>query len=483
MISYEFHLLFLNNYRKETSKRLPLRDAVQKRLPPDEAFESDLDIDIESEITQNVYKNPQSVFYQNAFAPQFPSPSFLKAPSIIFQKTLYNPFLRFQTVVGGYQQPEPYKSDNIYQQLLKSPSGRSLNYPHNPFLNSKNEGKFLERSDKNIFCYYESEATHRSEPLAFHPEDIDPFACTHLIYAFATIDPHSYELIPRDEEYDVVQGGYRAFTGLKHKNPDLKILLSVGGNQEDNTHRFSNLISSASKRRHFITSVINILKQYNFDGLDLHVQYPGAEEYGGRTTDKTNLELLLEELSEVFKPKLWLLTVAVPASRFRTEDGFNPSNLANVVDFVILEAYDFHKERDPVADHHSPLRPRPHDTDINIFYNTDYAVKYWLKKGFPRTKLILGVPFYGRSFTLQRINATDLGSPIIGPGKEGFYTHRSGMLAYFEICDKILNEGWSKYVDDSGSPYIVNGDQWIGYDDTTSLEQKVYFFFSLENAP
>lgn len=67
-------------------------------------------------------------------------------------------------------------------------------------------GKFLEGNDKKVVCYYESEASHRQEPLAFNPEDIDPFACTHLIYAFATIDPHSFELIPRDEDYDIIHG-------------------------------------------------------------------------------------------------------------------------------------------------------------------------------------------------------------------------------------------------------------------------------------
>lgn len=103
-------------------------------------------------------------------------------------------------------------------------------------------------------------------------------------------------------------------------------------------------------------------------------------------------------------------------------------------------------------------------------------MKYLLKKGFPSSKLILGVPFYGRSFTLQYSNSSDVGSSIMGPGKEGFYTHTSGMLAYFEICDKILNEGWTKHVDEAGSPYIVNGDQWVGFDDVDSLTKKVGTF-------
>lgn len=57
-----------------------------------------------------------------------------------------------------------------------------------------------------IACYVEEQAVYRKEPLAFSIQDLDPFACTHVLYAFATIDPHSYSIIPRDHEYDIVKG-------------------------------------------------------------------------------------------------------------------------------------------------------------------------------------------------------------------------------------------------------------------------------------
>lgn len=196
-----------------------MRDAVEKRLPPDEVFEPeiDIDIDIDSDIQQNIFDTPQvspgnKIFHQDTFIPQYPSPSFLKTQYVV-QKTVYNPFLRFQTFVGGF--PEPYRSDNFYQQLLTSPRARNLKLVENGikiisvvdlFYLTKFFLGYLQRNDKKVVCYYESEANHRREPLAFYPEDIDPFACTHLIYAFATIDPHTYELISRDEEYDVIQG-------------------------------------------------------------------------------------------------------------------------------------------------------------------------------------------------------------------------------------------------------------------------------------
>jgi chitinase len=95
-------------------------------------------------------------------------------------------------------------------------------------------------------------------------------------------------------------GGYLAVTALKQKNPNLKVLISIGGGREDGSHRFSTLITSAIRRRDFIRSVVTFLKQFNFDGVDLHWQYPAAEELGGRNTDREYFELLLEELSEVY---------------------------------------------------------------------------------------------------------------------------------------------------------------------------------------
>lgn len=85
----------------------------------------------------------------------------------------------------------------------------------------------------------------------------------------------------------------------------------------------------------------------------------------------------------------------------------------------------------------------------------------------------MGIPFFGRSFTLKYSNDSEIGAPVKGPGREGFYTRKPGFLAYFEICDMTVNEGWLRSEDSDGSPYIANGDQWVGYDDTESVKKKV----------
>ncbi|GIX71151.1 chitotriosidase-1 [Caerostris extrusa] len=55
-------------------------------------------------------------------------------------------------------------------------------------------------------------------------------------------------------------------------------------------------------------------------------------------------------------------------------------------------AYDFHGGWDPVTGHNSPMYARPNENDEQKTLNVDYAVKYWLNKGCPADKLILGCP-------------------------------------------------------------------------------------------
>jgi GH18 family chitinase len=63
-------------------------------------------------------------------------------------------------------------------------------------------------------------------PANFVPENVDPFLCTHVIYAFAYIDSASL-IIKTIEEND--EEMYRRINHLKYKNPKLKTMLGIGG--------------------------------------------------------------------------------------------------------------------------------------------------------------------------------------------------------------------------------------------------------------
>lgn len=69
-------------------------------------------------------------------------------------------------------------------------------------------------------------------------------------------------------------------------------------------------------------------------------------------------------------------------------------------------------------------------------------MNYLVGLGAEKSKLLLGIPLYGQSYRLATSSQSDLGDPTTGPGKPGEFTKQPGMLAYYEICEKIKRDGW-----------------------------------------
>lgn len=47
---------------------------------------------------------------------------------------------------------------------------------------------------------------------------------------------------------------------------------------------------------------------------------------------------------------------------------------------------------------------------------------------------MIGMPTYGRSFTLVDKEKFDIGAPASGGGVAGNFTNESGFLSYYEVC-------------------------------------------------
>lgn len=56
-----------------------------------------------------------------------------------------------------------------------------------------------------------------------------------------------------------------------------------------------------------------------------------------------------------------------------------------------------------------------------------------MKAGADPKKLVLGIPTYGRSYTLFNPDANELGAPADGPGEMGDATRENGYLAFYEV--------------------------------------------------
>ncbi|XP_016840266.1 mucin-5AC isoform X1 [Nasonia vitripennis] len=340
-----------------------------------------------------------------------------------------------------------------------------------------------DEGEKRVVCYYTNWSVYRPGTAKFSPQNINPYLCTHLIYAFGGFTKDN-TLKPFDKYQDIDKGGYAKFTGLKTYNKDLKTLLAIGGWNEASS-RFSPMVADPHKRRKFVKNVVKFLRQNHFDGLDLDWEYPAFRD-GGKPKDRENYASFVQELREEFekeasktgRPRL-LLTMAVPAGIEYIDKGYDIPKLDEYLDFINLLSYDYHSAYEPAVNHHAPLRPIEEDNEYNYDneLTIDYTINHLIKSGATPGKIVVGIPTYGRSYTLFNEDATDLGSPADGPGAEGDATREKGYLAYYEICKSVQKDDWivEKPNPKAMGPYAYKENQWVGYDDEDIVREKAKY--------
>ncbi|XP_055634730.1 endochitinase-like [Toxorhynchites rutilus septentrionalis] len=332
---------------------------------------------------------------------------------------------------------------------------------------------------RRLVCHYTTWSQGRAGDASYRIEDVPGELCTHLVYNFIGIDEDTFELTPIQREIDVIQNGYGRFIDLKKRFPHLRLSIAVGG-WAHGGEKFSKMAARRNRRQIFVASVVKFLERYGFDGLELAWLYPGNPERGGSVNDKDNYIYLVEELSRAFQKRGrgWELAIQGPADKSRLGVGYEIDALCDAVDFVHLLGYDMRGSWNNFADIHSPMADRPHDTGNFRGINIPEGVKQWTSKGCPPGKLVLGVPMFGRTFILANPQENALGSPTKSGGPAGRYTHESGYLSYFEICLKFKTPRakWRELWDDVGlCPYAYFGREWIGYENTRSVAEKVKF--------
>lgn len=121
------------------------------------------------------------------------------------------------------------------------------------------------------------------------PDKIPVFDLTHLIFAFGFITPGEYRIT---NMADVRPTLFNDITFVKNKNPDLIIMIALGGWTHNDAGKyqkvFSTMVSTIVNRQTFITNLIGFLSEYGFDGVDFDWEYPGAEDRGGTEEDGIN---------------------------------------------------------------------------------------------------------------------------------------------------------------------------------------------------
>ncbi|KAI5750701.1 hypothetical protein M8J77_000551 [Diaphorina citri] len=346
-----------------------------------------------------------------------------------------------------------------------------------PILHSpKDNYRFMQQpgTKHQVVCYVEAKSAYRHRPATFNVKNVIPQICTHVIYAYAAIDPVSRALIPEDLEYDVIKGGYKSFLGLKEANPELKVYLAVKSN-------FVSITSDRESRLNFISSVLEMFDMYKFDGLDLNVKDPALndeddDDLESIANERSDFSTFIQELSSTLRRNNYQLTLTSPGVIDRKTSLVDISVVAPLVDLILLKSFN----NDHMDDEVVPVKP---NTKVNIqvtstianFNNIESAVYNWIKKGARPEQIIIGIPFFGKSYRLFNRSEYGLGATVKGPGTEGKYTQMPGYLAFFEVCNKFKDKTWRHFTDSNGEPFMVKKDEWITYENNDSIRRKMNY--------
>jgi len=285
------------------------------------------------------------------------------------------------------------------------------------------------------------------------PQDIPVDELTHVLYAFANVRPSTGEVYLSDEWSDTLKHystDTRNDTGTnlygclkqmylhKKRNRNLKVLLSIGGWTYS-----SNLaapVSTSEGRQIFAQSVVTLLKDLPFDGVDIDWEYPASLEEGANLVSLlavTRKELDVYSASLVSKPH-FLLTVASPAGpqhflnyQFREMDKY--------LDFWNLMTYDYAGSWNNVSGHQANVFPSELIPTATMF-NSDTAVKHYLSQGVPAGKIVMGMPLYGRAFLEtagpgSSFNGVGEADPDHGSWESGVWEYK--VRASMALCSSL----------------------------------------------
>lgn len=160
-------------------------------------------------------------------------------------------------------------------------------------------------------------------------------------------------------------------------NPDLQICISIaGGALTPEWAAAYQQFMQPEQRSGFIHSLMNYLRQYQLDGVDVDLEWSHVDEL---------YSPFVLELSDSIHAEGLLLTAALPGT-YRYPD-ISHAALAKY-DYVHMMAYD--------------LRGPWNANDIGPHSPVSFAqqsINHWIQEGVPAQKLTLGVPFYGYDFS------------------------------------------------------------------------------------
>lgn len=330
-----------------------------------------------------------------------------------------------------------------------------------------------------IMAYYVPERDYK-------PEEIPVEQLTHIIYSFANLVDGEMTFRKPEE----AGAKLTALVKQKERNPDLKVMIAIGGWGADG---FSDMALTEESRAKFIASSKTFIETYQLDGMDMDWEYPGISGAGtkARPEDTQNFTELMKGLREMLdtfeSPKL--LTFA-SAGWKRYYDFIETTEVMKYADYTNVMTYDQVSGVSIYTGHHTPLGDvksadiagTPFKAHLDSLYQSgenldpdprsaQKIVDFLIEKGVDPKQIVIGGAFYGRVWK---------GVP---PTNNGLYQLSGGLhigwMAYHAIREKYeADSNFVRFWDDKAqAPYMYNAKDslMLSYDDTVSVALKTRY--------
>ena len=297
---------------------------------------------------------------------------------------------------------------------------------------------------------------------AGRPTFIDSFPVeklTHLCFSFTHLKGNLISLGNARDSAGLVN-----CVSLKKRNPQLKVIVSMGG--WTGCYSCSEVFSTDSSRKIFASSTKKLLNDFKADGLDLDWEYPaikGAPGHPFMLSDKENFTALIKTLRDSLGEEKELSFAAGGFTKYIDEsvdwDAVTPLvNRINVMTYDMITGYD------TVTGHHTGLYSTSKQNE-----SCDHAVKMLLAKNVPANKLLIGAAFYARIW--EKVEPYNDG--LYGQGKFLRGVSYRGFNPFFS-ADSGFVYHWDKI---ASAPYLYNEKKkwFVTFDDSASVSIKTKY--------
>ncbi len=306
----------------------------------------------------------------------------------------------------------------------------------------------------------------------YHPYWMNGYEANYQWNLLSDFVYFSYEVNPNTGDPNTTHSWLTADAVTTAKNNGVRIHLCATLFSDHST-----FLNSESAKRNFFDKIVYYLKQRNANGVNIDFE-------GVSSSLRDSMTSFLIRLATRVHHDIpnSIVSVALPAVDWGPV--FDIAALKNYLDYFVIMGYDYYWNGSSTAGPNSPMFKFQSSYD----YDLSKSITFYLKQGLPPSKLILGIPYYGREWPTK---SSSVPSSTTGTGKTRTYKYvksnpstystrhweEKSFTPYYVFYDSG-NDTWKQcFIDDEASlkyryKYLVRyrglagiGIWALGYDD------------------